>query len=196
MITYLQGAVLSTRERILEAAYELFSRKGYLGTTTREVAHLAGVSEVTLFRLFKSKKDLFREVLISYSVIPDIRSLSVSGGSGKEVLVEIGKKIFFSLREKREFIKILLSEVTGLTDDASEVYSQFVETLESLLENVFSSVLLDFSEDEFSTRVRIFGSALFGFFISEEILQGKKVPLEDVDRFIEVLSQSVSGGKS
>lgn len=196
MITYLQGVVLSTRKRILEAAYGLFSRKGYLGTTTREVAQLAGVSEVTLFRLFGSKEDLFREVLISYSVIPDIRSLSVPRGSGKEVLVEIGRKIFFSLREKREFIKILLSEVTGLTDEAREVYSQFVETLESLLESVFSSALLGFSEDEFSTRVRIFGSALFGFFISEEILQGKEVPREDVDRFIEVLSQSISGGKS
>ncbi len=49
--------------RILETAAELFSRHGYRGTTTRDVALLAGTSENSLFRHFQTKEDLFWAVL-------------------------------------------------------------------------------------------------------------------------------------
>ena len=48
-----------TEVRIVEAAVQLFSRQGYKGTSTREIAHLAGVNEATLFRCFSRKADLF-----------------------------------------------------------------------------------------------------------------------------------------
>lgn len=49
-----------TEVRIVEAAVQLFSRRGYKGTSTRDIAHLAGVNEATLFRYFGRKADLFR----------------------------------------------------------------------------------------------------------------------------------------
>src|SRR5580692_12432496 len=52
-----------TRERLLDAAAETFSRDGLRGATTREIARGAGVNEVTLFRHFKSKEQLLRAVL-------------------------------------------------------------------------------------------------------------------------------------
>ena len=48
-----------TEVRIIEAAAQLFSRQGYKGTSTREIAHLAAVNEATLFRCFVRKADLF-----------------------------------------------------------------------------------------------------------------------------------------
>jgi AcrR family transcriptional regulator len=48
-----------TKVRIVEAAVQLFSCQGYKGTSTREIAHLAGVNEATLFRCFARKADLF-----------------------------------------------------------------------------------------------------------------------------------------
>jgi AcrR family transcriptional regulator len=48
-----------TSVRIVEAAVQLFSRGGYKGTSTREIAQLAGVNEATLFRYFSRKADLF-----------------------------------------------------------------------------------------------------------------------------------------
>lgn len=51
------------RDRILEAALALFSKKGFTPTTTREIARLADVNEVTIFRHFGSKKGLLRELL-------------------------------------------------------------------------------------------------------------------------------------
>lgn len=50
---------LEMRGRIVQAAAQLFARRGYHGTSTREVARLAGVPENTLFRHFGHKEELF-----------------------------------------------------------------------------------------------------------------------------------------
>jgi AcrR family transcriptional regulator len=49
--------------RIARAAVSLFSRQGYHGTSTREIARLADVSEVTVFRHFECKEDIFLSAL-------------------------------------------------------------------------------------------------------------------------------------
>jgi AcrR family transcriptional regulator len=51
--------------RISRAATALFSRQGYHGTSTREIARLADVSEVTVFRHFERKEDIFLSALRS-----------------------------------------------------------------------------------------------------------------------------------
>ena len=51
------------RKRIVRAAVPLFARKGFAGTTTRELAEAAGISEALLFRHFPSKQLLYREIL-------------------------------------------------------------------------------------------------------------------------------------
>lgn len=48
-----------TEVRLVEAAVQLFSRQGFKGTSTRDIAQLAGVNEATLFRYFAKKADLF-----------------------------------------------------------------------------------------------------------------------------------------
>lgn len=50
-------------ERICDAARQLFAERGYSGTTTREIARVADVSETLLFRHFGSKAALFDEVV-------------------------------------------------------------------------------------------------------------------------------------
>nr|WP_090281273.1 TetR/AcrR family transcriptional regulator [Mycolicibacterium komanii] len=52
------------RRLLLDAARELFARQDYRGTTTREIAEAAGVSEYLVFRHFGSKAGLFREALV------------------------------------------------------------------------------------------------------------------------------------
>lgn len=47
------------RAEIVEAAVRAFAAGGLAGTSTEEVAHLAGVSQPYLFRLFGTKRDLF-----------------------------------------------------------------------------------------------------------------------------------------
>lgn len=54
---------MDTRLRILEAAIEAYGQKGFRGATTRRIAALAGVNEVTIFRHFGSKQALLAEAL-------------------------------------------------------------------------------------------------------------------------------------
>ena len=51
------------RKAIVAAAVPLFARKGFAGTTTRELAEVAGISEALLFRHFPTKKQLYGEIL-------------------------------------------------------------------------------------------------------------------------------------
>jgi len=51
------------RTQLIEVALELFSRDGFSGTTTREIAAAAGVSEAIIFRHFASKEELYAALL-------------------------------------------------------------------------------------------------------------------------------------
>jgi AcrR family transcriptional regulator len=64
-ITIMGGSkqgVAKTRDRLLEAAIKVLATAGIAGATTREIARVAGVSEVTLFRYFQNKEQLLSEV--------------------------------------------------------------------------------------------------------------------------------------
>lgn len=53
----------STRQRLIQAALELFTSRGVTSTTTRQIAELAQVNEVTLFRHFGNKHGLLLAVI-------------------------------------------------------------------------------------------------------------------------------------
>jgi AcrR family transcriptional regulator len=51
------------RCKILKAAATLFATRGFRGTTTRALARKAAVNEATIFKIFRSKRRLYRETL-------------------------------------------------------------------------------------------------------------------------------------
>lgn len=76
------------RDRILEAAFVLFSERGIDATTTREVAQAAGVNEVTLFRHFGTKDCLVREVMTAYvpvTALPQLDQVPRSGDLSEDL---------------------------------------------------------------------------------------------------------------
>jgi AcrR family transcriptional regulator len=52
-----------TREHLLMAAAQIFAEKGFYGTSMEEVAGLAGFSKGAVYSNFRSKEDLFLDVL-------------------------------------------------------------------------------------------------------------------------------------
>ena len=46
------------KKRVLQAAITLFSKQGYNGTSTAQIAELSKMSQATIFKYFKSKDDL------------------------------------------------------------------------------------------------------------------------------------------
>jgi AcrR family transcriptional regulator len=53
------------RRAIVEAAMPLFARKGFAGTTTKEIAEAARISEALLFKHFPTKGALYQDMLRS-----------------------------------------------------------------------------------------------------------------------------------
>ncbi|MET0860954.1 MAG: TetR/AcrR family transcriptional regulator [Microbacterium sp.] len=75
------------REQIVEAAIAVFGAKGYVGTTTDDVARAASVSQPYVVRLFGTKENLFlaalndalKQLLTAFRTVPDDADLHDRG---------------------------------------------------------------------------------------------------------------------
>lgn len=54
---------MTTKERILEEALTLFSRKGYKGTSIKNIADAVGIKDSSLYKHFKSKREIFDTIV-------------------------------------------------------------------------------------------------------------------------------------
>jgi AcrR family transcriptional regulator len=68
----MSGEIISTRQRLIHAATELFAAQGITETTTKAVAELAKVNEVTLFRHFGNKHGLVLAVISESPVFKEL----------------------------------------------------------------------------------------------------------------------------
>lgn len=71
-IAFMSAQIISTRQRLINAALELFATQGVTETTTRQIAELAQVNEVTLFRRFGNKHGLLLAVISESPVFKDL----------------------------------------------------------------------------------------------------------------------------
>ena len=67
---------LLSREQLLDAAEEIFGRKGYHETTLKEVAELAEFSVGSVYSFFDNKDDLFRQIFLrrGEEFMPELRA--------------------------------------------------------------------------------------------------------------------------
>ncbi|MEW6455888.1 MAG: TetR/AcrR family transcriptional regulator [Acidobacteriota bacterium] len=95
----------SKKELISSTSLKLFVEKGIKGTTTKEIAKKAGIAEGTIYRHFKSKKDISLKLFISsmnlfsQALKDEVRQDDISE---KKLLKLINK--FFEFAEKQELI--------------------------------------------------------------------------------------------
>ncbi|MEN9203778.1 MAG: TetR/AcrR family transcriptional regulator [Thermostichus sp. DG_1_6_bins_120] len=108
----------STRQRLLKAARELFVHQGITQTTTRQIADLAGVNEVTLFRHFGTKQGLLLAVFAELGVFSGIADLPLPDQSGgnieqpqlKAILLNYVHSCFRALADNPELVRSLVGE--------------------------------------------------------------------------------------
>ena len=86
---------MTSREKVLRAATVLFAKRGFQGTSTRDVARRARVNETTIFRLFKHKQELYLQVLEQNMGIKDAERLLAILQSSEDL-----EKVFLSLAER------------------------------------------------------------------------------------------------
>ncbi|MDQ2872774.1 MAG: TetR/AcrR family transcriptional regulator [Candidatus Eremiobacteraeota bacterium] len=111
-----------TRQRILAATRELFSRKGRRGTTTREIAERAGVNEATLFRQFGNKDALIMACAQRFCGAVELQSLITElPGTLDEDLCAIARALVDRIESVRDLIVMSLAEEDeqfGVADQA------------------------------------------------------------------------------
>jgi AcrR family transcriptional regulator len=170
------SSIANTKERLLGATMKLVSEKGYLGATTREIAQVAGVSELTLFRHFGSKEKLFEGMLGQYTFLPRLKELrpQLDGLPYEEALMTIAKRFLLTLKEQKSFIKIMYSEANLYPEKARKVYNATGDEIRATLSDYFASLqkrgILRKVSPETSARMLL--GMLFAYFRSEEIMRG------------------------
>lgn len=66
------------RLQILEVAMELFSQRGFRGTTTKEIALAAGVNEAIIYRHFATKNELYAAIVDHKAKAPRVQQLQMT----------------------------------------------------------------------------------------------------------------------
>lgn len=112
-----KGSSSETRQRIIDAAVEIGSKFGYAQATTKAIAEVAGVNEVTLFRHFGTKKNLFSEAIEQYGAPALVSEIEARlSGNYRQDLQAIGHVIFSALFERREMLQLLLCESANIPE--------------------------------------------------------------------------------
>ena len=102
------------RNQLLEAALEVFSRKGVEGATTKEVAAAAGVTEAIIFRHFPTKQALYTAVLDHHVQSAELQQwlAEIRGwmdqNNDEQVLRSIARVILKSYRADTRYERVLL----------------------------------------------------------------------------------------
>ena len=93
------------REEIVAIAIEQFALGGYRGTSTETIAREAGISQPYLFRLFKTKRDLFLACYdLSHQRILETFRSAGSGVPGEEALPSMGKAYVGLLADRNQLL--------------------------------------------------------------------------------------------
>ena len=114
-------------QKILEAAIDVFSERGFSGATTSEIAKRAGIAEGTIFRYFKTKKDILRGILIQMLNL-----------AGEPIIIEGVRKILLNAENK----------------DLREVLKAFICDRLEVLESVFPMIKVIITEALYHDDIR------------------------------------------
>lgn len=119
-----------SRQAILLASFDLFARKGYQGTSTREIAKKAGVSEGLIFHHFKNKPEIL-SVLFAEFLMQDAGQIAKIAGDhppeheSLQELIETGFDGILKAFEKgrlKGILMIMLNSMMVLPESDREIF--------------------------------------------------------------------------
>ena len=100
---------INTEQKIIDSSLKVFSERGYVGATTILIAEESGFSEKTLYRRFKSKKNLFNITILQKGM---------EMGKFFEESVLVNK----NFKNTRDFIETLINNYRKLGDHYFEFF--------------------------------------------------------------------------
>jgi AcrR family transcriptional regulator len=111
----------SAGERILSAATDLFAQFGYNGVSTRDIASAAQVNEVTIFRHYSRKYDLYVAVLESelqqVHLRGDLLARIAQASNGQMALAQTFELVNATLLQQPKILRLLQYSALELSAD-------------------------------------------------------------------------------
>ncbi len=116
-------------EQIYQAVMQVMSERGYARATTKQMAELAGVSEVTLFRKYESKAELVRQAISFIVEQTDFASAAQYTGDVHADLLKVAQAYQETAVKHGLFIFALFSEFERhpeLADSMDQPFNIFI----------------------------------------------------------------------
>lgn len=128
------------RLQILAVAVSLFSNRGFRGTTTKEIAQAAGVSEAMVFRHFATKEELYAAIL-DHKACAGHESFEPEKTAADAIRRKDDRAVFESLalgalnhhEKDRDFQRLLLHSALEKHELAQMFFDQFVRRVYQFL---------------------------------------------------------------
>lgn len=166
------------RAQIARVAATLFSRKGFDGVTTREIARKARVSEAIVFRHFPTKEALYTEIIHQkVRMQPESFDLAaLSSGDDAEVFRSVARTFFRQVEEDSTILRLML--YSALEDH--QLADVFLKSRESqlfdfLLDHVGRRIADGaFRKADPAVVVRAFVGMFFHFIMAGELFRVPK----------------------
>lgn len=199
---------VGTRDRILDAALELFGSKGFAATTTKQIASRAGVNEVTLFRIFRSKQALYACVFAERSLLPSVEEAVRfdTDAPTDEMLFLNAHNVLRILKENRHMFMVMLGDAwrqprTRKVLGEGPIQSA-IEFLASMLDRQMDAGRLRRADPELAARAMM--GMVQAYFLTTYMLQeGQDDPARDervmrgfVSIFLDGLRPARGGGEA
>ena len=188
------------REQILDAAMEVFSRKGFAMSTTAEIAREAGIAEGTIYNYFSSKRELFIAVINNFVITIPLLKLIDKLPQG-DITVTFGQIIQnrFKLIESENVSRMpsLMAEIIRDPELKELWTTQFLQPFLLKMEGIYGNLMTTgkFRRIEPSILVRGIGGMFLGFLILK-IMEGNASPLNRLpqEKIIASMSELILHG--
>jgi AcrR family transcriptional regulator len=131
----LGGSADLTEKRILSAAELVFSRDGFQGATTREIAQQAGVNEVTIFRHFHTREELLGATLQDGCAAFDalIQPEEIWKGELADGLERYIRETFSVVKQREAIVRAFIGEARFLPESMRRALEEFMLTRKARL---------------------------------------------------------------
>jgi AcrR family transcriptional regulator len=136
------------KDSIVQAAMPLFARKGFKGTTTKDIARCAEVSEALIYKHFPTKELLFQEIqancCLKFTELAALFNTIEDSLSGLRMVVQVMAEVILDegasagpSQDRRIFHRLMLQSVIDDGDFAREFFRQrsslFINKIEACL---------------------------------------------------------------
>lgn len=161
-----------TSDKILQAALTLMEDKGYQKVSIKEIAHQAEVSEMTIFRHFKTKMGVFESAVDKFSYIPSFKEIFE-----ERIVWDLEKDLtllatsYLQLMNKNKSIFLIAVQERSDFPELNQAIAKKTKELKDLIIDYFTSMQEKnrIKEIDIEAQAVIFLTTLYGYFSSTSL---------------------------